>query len=407
MLTRRSSMVGATALAMPLNRAVAATGPTLRLGVLSDQSGPYRDNGGLGSAACVQQAVADFTATTPLPVEVVSADHGGKPDTGAGIVRRWYDEGVDAVLDYGNSAIALAGSALAEDRNKIALPCNAAAGDLTGSRCNANTVAWAYDTYMLANVLGSSLVKQGGDTWFFITADYVFGLTLEADTTRVVRAAGGKVLGSVKTPFPTVDFSSALLTAQSSGAKVVALANTSQETVNSVKQAREFGVANSGTKIATLLMLINDVHSLGLDTAQGLNFASTFYWDLNERTRSFSSRVAPHMEGRKPAMGQAGCYGAATHLMRAAAAMGVDAVKKSGVDAVRWMKAHETDDDAFGRCTVREDGRVLHTVYLCEVKRPDESKVPWDYYKILATVPPNQAWRPLAETGCKLVGARL
>jgi branched-chain amino acid transport system substrate-binding protein len=403
MLTRRSSLVGGATLIAGARHVSAAPVATLRLGVLSDQSGPYRDNGGQGSLVCVQQAVADFIAHTPLSVEVVSADHGGKPDVGLAIARRWYDEGVDAILDFQNSAIALGGSALAQERDKIALPCNAATTELTGRKCNANTICWAYDTYMLAKVVGGALVRAGGSTWFFLTADYAFGIALEADTSRFVQAAGGRVLGSIKTPFPSTDFSSALLTAQASGAKVIALANSSQDTVNSVKQAAEFQIAQSGTKIATLLTLINDVHSLGLETAQGLVLATVFYWDLNDRARAFSARVSPLMQGRKPAMGQAGCYGATTHLLRAAAAMGVDQVNKSGREAVVWMKAHETDDDAFGRCTIREDGRVLHTAYLCEVKKPQESKKPWDYYKVLATVPSDQAWRPLADGACPLV----
>ena len=403
MLTRRRSLIAGAALVGSARHASAAAPATLRLGVLSDQSGPYRDNGGLGSLVCVQQAVADFVAHTPLSVEVVSADHAGKPDVGLAIARKWYDEGVDAILDFQNSAIALGGSALAQERDKVALPCNAATTELTGSKCTPNTVCWAYDTYMLAKVVGGALVQAGGDTWFFLTADYAFGLALEADTAKFVKAAGGRVLGSIKTPFPNSDFSSALLAAQASGAKVIALANSSQDTVNSVKQAAEFQIAQSGTKIATLLTLINDVHALGLETAQGLVLATVFYWDLNDRARAFSARVSPQMQGRKPAMGQAGCYGAATHMLRAAAAMGVDQIKKSGRDAVSWMKAHETDDDALGRCTVREDGRVLHTAYLCEVKKPQESAKPWDYYKVLATVLPDQAWRPLAEGGCRLV----
>lgn len=403
MLTRRSSLIAGAALIAGPRPVAAAPASSLRIGVLSDQSGPYRDNGGQGSLACVQQAVADFIAHTPLAVEVVSADHAGKPDVGLAIARRWYDEGVDAILDFQNSAIALGGSAIAQERDKIALPCNAATTELTGSKCTANTICWAYDTYMLAKVVGGALVAAGGTTWFFLTADYAFGLALEADTSRFVQAAGGRVLGSIKTPFPSTDFSSALLTAQSSGAKVIALANSSQDTVNSVKQAAEFRIAQSGTKIATLLTLINDVHALGLETAQGLVLATVFYWDLNDRARAFSARVSPSMQGRKPAMGQAGCYGATTHLLRAAAAMGVDQVNRSGREAVRWMKAHETDDDAFGRCTIREDGRVLHTAYLCEVKKPQESVKPWDYYKVLATVPPEQAWRPLADGGCPIV----
>ncbi len=403
MLTRRNSIIGGTALAVSAGRVSAAQGPVLRLGVLSDQSGPYRDNGGLGSVACVNQAVSDFVAHTPLAVEVVSADHGGKADVALAIARKWYDEGVDAILDFQNSAIALGGVALAQERDRIALPCNAATTELTGSRCTPNSICWAYDTYMLAKVVGGALVGAGGKTWFFITADYAFGLALEADTARFVRAAGGQVLGSVKTPFPSSDFSSALLTAKASGAQVIGLANSSQDTVNSVKQAAEFQVAQSGTKIATLLTLINDIHSLGLEVAQGLVLATVFYWDLNDRSRAFSARVSPLMQGRKPAMGQAGCYGAATHLLRAAAAMGVSQVNKSGSDAVRWMKAHETDDDAFGRCQIREDGRVLHTAYLCEVKKPQESARPWDYYKILATVAPEDAWRPLADGGCQFV----
>ncbi len=374
----------------------------LKLGVLNDQSGPYRGNGGPGSVACVKQAVQEFASQHGLNVEVISADHQGKPDIGLGIARQWFDQGVDVAMDFQNSAIALAVAGLAREKDKIALPCNAGTAELTGKQCSPNTIHWAYDTYMLARTVGGATVKTGGDTWFFITADYAFGHALESSTTNFIKKAGGRVLGDINMPFPSNDFSSALLRAQMSGAKVIGFANAGTDTVNCIKQAAEFGISQHNTKMAALLLMINDVHALGLNTAHGLLLANVFYWDLNDRTRAFAKRVQTSV-GAMPTMSQAACYGAALHYMKAAAEMGVADIKKSGRAAVARMKAMPVDDEPFGRCRIRDDGRVLHTAYLFEVKKPDESTKPWDYYKLVATVPPDEAWRPLADGGCPFV----
>ena len=277
--------------------------------------------------------------------------------------------------------------------------------DLTGPQCAPTTVHWTMDTWALANSTGGALVKAGGTSWFFVTADYAFGLALERDTTAFVKQAGGTVVGSVKAPFPTSDFSSFLLQGQSSGAKVIGLCNAGSDTVNSIKQAGEFGLTQAGIKLAGLLVFISDVHALGLQTAQGLNLTESFYWDLNDRTRAFTSRVIKKTDGYHPGMGQAGCYGGTMHYLKAVAAMGVAAAKKSGTDVVNKMKSMPTDDDAFGAGSIREDGRALHPTYLFEVKTPAESKAPWDYYKLVATTPMDKAFRPLNQGGCPMVHA--
>jgi branched-chain amino acid transport system substrate-binding protein len=375
---------------------------TIRIGVITDMSGLYRDTTGPGSVALTQQAVQDF-GSRGFNVEVLQADHQNKPDVGANLARQWFDQGVDAIVDLPTSSVALAVNQIAREKNKVHLNSGAATSDLTGAQCSPNTVHWTYDTYMLAKSTGAAVVRTGGDSWFFITADYAFGHALERDTANFVRAQGGQVLGSVRYPFPaTTDFSAFLLQARASRAKVLGFANASTDTVNCIKGAREFGL-HRAMKFAALLMGVVDIKSLGLDAGQGLLLTESFYWDLNDRTRALTHRVRAKNEGRPPAMVPAGCYGAVLHYLKAVAEMGVAAAKASGVDAVNRMKAMPCDDDAFGPGHIRPDGRKIHPGYLFQVKTPSESRDPWDLYKVVATTPGEEAFRPLAEGGCPLV----
>jgi branched-chain amino acid transport system substrate-binding protein len=379
---------------------------TIKIGVLTDMSGPYRDINGPVTVACTRLAVQEFGARG-FGVEVVVADHQNRPDVALNIARQWYDrEGVDMVLSLAASSVALAVAELTREKNKVAIATSTATSDMTGRACTPNTLHWAYDTYMLSKSTGGATVRAGGDTWFFITADYAFGHSLERDTTSFVQAAGGQVVGSVRTPFPgTTDFSSYLLQAQASRANVIGLANAGTDTVNSIKQAAEFGLTRRGIKIASMLMFLPDVHSLGLQTAQGLVCTESFYWDLNERTRAFSQRVGA-LAGPVPlGMSHAGDYSAVLHYLKAVADLGVRAAKASGADTVARMKAMPTDDDAFGAGTIRADGRKLHPAFLFEVKKPEESRGPFDYYKLLQTTPGDEAFRPLGEGGCPLIRA--
>ena len=407
MLTdRRGLLTGAAALGVsPLlgRGARAQQGATLKIGVLNDQSGVYRDISGPTSVACVRQAVQD-AGSRGFQVEVLSADHQNKPDVGSNIARQWIDrDGVDVIVDVPNSAVALAVNGVVREKNKVYLNSTAATADLTGPQCSPNTVHWTYDTWMLARSTGGAMVKAGGDSWFFLTADYAFGHALERDTTAFIKAQNGRVVGAVRHPLSSTDFSSFLVQAQASRAKVIGLANAGTDTVNAVKQAAEFGLTRRGTKLAVLLMFINDVHGLGLQAAQGLVCTETFYWDLNDRTRAFTAKVKPHLAGNMPAMSHAGCYAAVLHYLKAAGDMGVAQAKASGAEAVARMKAMPTDDDCFGAGSIRADGRKIHPSYLFEVKTPAESKAPWDYYKLLQTTPAEEAFRPLAEGGCPLV----
>jgi branched-chain amino acid transport system substrate-binding protein len=405
-LTRRgfvAASVGTTLMpALPrLSRAQAAN--TIRIGVLNDQSGSYRDISGPYGIQCTQQAVQEF-GNKGFNVEVVTADHQNKPDVGANIARQWYDQGVDLIIDVPTSSVGLAVNNVAKEKNKPYINTGSATSDLTGAQCTPVTIHWMYDTYMLAKSTGGAMVKAGGDSWFFITADYAFGHALERDTTNFVKAAGGKVLGSVKYPFPsTTDFSSFLLQARSSRPKVIGLANAGADTINSIKQAAEFGLMKSGTKLAALLMFLPDVHALGLETAQGLVLTESFYWDLNDRTRAVTERLKPRLKDVKPNMASIANYSCTLHYLKTVADMGVAAAKGSGVDVVNRMKAMPTDDDAFGPGKIRVDGRKLCPSYLFEVKTPAESKAPWDYYKLLQTTPADEAFRPLNEGGCSLV----
>ena len=403
MLTRRS-VLGTAALATVAARAGAQPKQTIRIGVLGDESGAYRDVGGPGSLACVRQAVKEFSAGNPMPVEVLVADHQNRPDLGVSIARQWFAEGVDVLMDIQGSAIALAVSGLAQEQDKAMMACNVGTAEITGKGCTRNSIHWGYDSYMMARAVGGALAQAGGDSWFFIRADYVAGRSLQDDATRFVERAGGKVLGSVAMPFPSQDFSSAILQAQATRAKVVGLANAGSDLVNCVKQAAEFGLTSSGVKLAALNMFITNIHGLGLEAAHGLVVGNTFYWDRDDRTRDFSGRVSAAMPfGGKPNMSQAACYSATRHYLQACASLGVAQAKASGRRVVELMKATPVRDDVLGTATIREDGTVLSPSYLYEVKRPEESKYPWDYYKLLATIPAEDAWRPMAEGGCPFI----
>jgi branched-chain amino acid transport system substrate-binding protein len=400
-LGRRTLLAGTAAATMaPRAR---AQGATIKIGVLNDMSGPYRDTGGPLSIACTRQAAKEF-AGKGFTIEVVNADHQNKPDLGASIARRWIDEeGVDMIVDVPTSSVALAVNSVVREKNKVYLNSGAGTIDLTGAQCSPNTVHWTYDVYMLAKSTGGAMVKSGGDSWFFVTADYVFGQQLASEAMIFIKAAGGKVLGETRYPFPaTSDFSSFLLQAQSSGAKVLGLANAGADTINCIKQATEFGLPPK-MKLAALLMFISDVHGLGLQTAQGLILTESFYWNLNDRTRAFSDRMKAVFPDARPDMDQAGCYAATLYYLKAVAAMGVPAAKADGRAVVDKMKAMPCDDDAFGHGSIRVDGRALFPSYLFQVKSPSESKGPWDYYNLLATTPGEEAYRPLSEGGCPLV----
>ena len=338
-------------------------------------------------------------------MEIVVADHQNKPDIGATIARQWFDrDGVDAIVDVPTSSVALAINSICREKNKVFLNSGAGTSDLTGVQCSPNTVHWTYDTYMLAKSTAGNMVKQGGDTWFFITADYAFGQTLQRDATKIIEASGGKVVGSIAYPFPgTTDFSSLLIQAQASGAKVLGMANAGADTINTIKQAQEFGISQN-MKIAALLMQSTVVHSLGLPEAQGLRYSESYYWDLNDRTRAFNDRVKNKTpNGIWPNMTQVGDYAATLHYLKAVADMGVAAAKADGRAVVDRMKAMPTDDDCFGQGRIRADGRKIHPSYLFEAKKPSESKHAWDVSKVIATTPIDEAFRPLNEGGCPLV----
>ena len=406
-MRRRTLLTGAAAIAAAATLAprASAQSKVIRIGVLTDLAGLYQDIVGPVAVEAARLAVDDWgLAAKGYTVEVLVADHQNKPDVGAGLARQWYDrDGVDVIVEGGSSGVALAVSNVAKEKNKVYLTSGPASSDLTGKSCNANTVHWAYDTYMLGRSTGGALVGAGGDSWFFITADYAFGHALQRDVSSFVTAAGGKVLGSIATPFPaTTDFSSFLLQAQASGAKVIGLANAGGDTINCIKQAREFGIKQT---LGGLLVFISDIHSLGLDVAQGLACTESFYWDLNDRTRAFSARLRKRVPERRAGMAQAGPYSAVTHYLKAVDAMGVAEIKKDGAATIARLKAMPTDDDCFGPGRIRQDGRKLHPSYLFKVKKPSESKGPWDYYNVLATTPTEDAFRPMKDGGCSLVTA--
>jgi len=376
----------------------------VKIGVLNDMSSLYADIGGPNAVVAVKMAVEDSGLLAKgWKIDVISGDHQNKPDVGVNIARQWIDtEKVDAIADTPNSGVALAVNNIVKEKNAVLLNNGAATADLTGKACTPNTISYSYDTYMLANGTGKALTKAGGDSWFFLTADYAFGAALERDTSAVVTANGGKVLGGVKHPLNTSDFSSFLLQAQSSKAKVIGLANAGGDTTNSIKQAAEFGIVQGGQKLAALLLFINDVHSLGLKTAQGLTFTESFYWDLNDGTRAWSKRFAERANNHAmPSMTQAGNYAAVLHYLKALDALGGN--PHDGAKVVAKMKEIPTDDPLFGKGPLRIDGRRIIPAYLFEVKKPEESKYPWDYYKLIATISPEDAARPLSESECPLV----
>ncbi len=403
MIDRRALLGTAAASGLLLPSRARAQARTVKLGVLNDQSGPYRDIGGQYGVAAVKQAVAEFGAD--FKVEVVSADHQNKPDVAIGIVRQWFDrDGVDIVIDVPTSSVALAVNSVCKEKNKAYINTGAATGDLTGVQCTPCTIHWSYDTYMLAKSTGAAMVKAGGNSWYFVTADYVFGQQLQRDTSGFVTAAGGKVAGASPYPFPgTTDFSSFLISAQASGANVLGLANAGADTINCIKQAAEFGLTRK-MKVAALLMFINDVHGLGLEAAQGLFLTESFYWDMNDRTRAFTKRFQSFVPGLCPNMANAGNYAGALHFLKAVKALGADKAG-DGATVVAKMKSMPAEDDAFGTTTIRPDGLAQVPSYLFEVKKPSESKYPWDYFKTVATTPANEAFRPMAEGGCALVKA--
>ena len=389
--------------------AVLACGPAnaqqvnVKIGVLSDMSSLYADIGGPGSVAAAKMAIADFTKDNPnVKVEMIVGDHQNKPDIGSQIANQWYDvDKVDMIIDVPNSGVALAVSQVANQKNKVFIVSGAAASDLTGPKCNANTIHWTYDTWMLANGTGTAIVKTGGGTWFFLTSDYAFGHALERDTIAAVERAGGKVLGKVRHPLNTNDFSSFLLQAQSSKAKVIGLANAGGDTINSIKQAAEFGIVKGGQSLAGLLVFASDVAALGLPTAQGLVLTETWYWDMNDTNRAWTKRWQQERQGKWPTMIHAGVYAGVLHYLKTAVALKGNV--GDGKAVVAQMKSMPTDDPLFGKGAIRPDGRKIHPAYLLEVKKPEELKHPGDFYKIRATIPADEAFRPLKEGSCPLV----
>jgi branched-chain amino acid transport system substrate-binding protein len=393
-----------SALTLAAGNLAVAQDKNIKIGSLSDQSGLYADLGGPGSTLAAQMAVEDSGLSAKgWKIDVISGDHQNKPDVGTAVARQWFDvDKVDVIVDVPNSGVALAVNNVIKEKNGVFINSGAATSDLTNAQCSPNTVHWTYDTYMLAHSTGQALVKAGGDSWFFLTADYAFGAALERDTTAVILANGGKVVGGVKHPLNTSDFSSFLLQAQSSKAKIIGLANAGGDTTNSIKQAAEFGIVKGGQKLAALLLFITDVKAIGLDTAQGLNFTETFYWDMNDETRAFSKKFAARMKnGAPPTMVQAGVYSGLIHYFKALEALGGN--PHDGIKVVDKMKSMPTDDPLFGKGEIEPNGRTIHSAYLFEVKKPSESKAPWDLYKLVGTVPGDQAFTPLDKSTCALL----
>ena len=392
----------ALAAAASLTSAAQAEDLTVKIGVLNDMSSLYADIGGQGSVIAAKMAVEDFNpAAHGMKVEIISADHLNKPDVGATIARQWFDvDHVDAIVDVPTSSVALAVNEVVREKNKVFLVSGAAISDLTGPKCSPNTVHWTYDTWMLAHGTAGALVKTGGDTWFFLTSDYAFGHALERDATAVVLANGGRVLGAVAHPLNTQDFSSFLLQAQASKAKIIGLANAGGDTDNAIKQGAEFGITAGGQQFAGLLVFITDVQALGLKVAQGLVLTETWYWDMTDANRAWTKRWQVERPGKFPAMTVAGVYAATLHYLKAVAAL------KSATDGkavVAKMKDLPTDDPLFGKGYIRADGRKIHPAYLFEVKKPEESKYPGDDYKLRATIPAEEAFRPMKDDNCPMV----
>jgi len=393
----------AFALAALMTTAAHAQNPIpVKIGVLTDMSSLYADDTGPGSVAAARLAIHDFNpAAHGMKVDLVSADHQNKPDLGASIARQWYDvDHVDAIVDVPNSAVALAVNDVTRQKNKVFLVSGAATSDLTGPKCSPNTVHWAYDTWMLANGTGKSIVKTGGKTWFFLTADYAFGHALERDTTAVVVANGGQVVGHVNVPLNNQDFSSFLLQAQASKAQIIGLANAGGDTINAIKQGAEFGITKGGQHFAGLLIFIADIQALGLQASQGLILTEPFYWDMNAGTRAWTKRWQAERPGKFPTTVQAGVYSATLHYLKAVAALKSAADGKAVVDQ---MKKMPSDDPLFGKGEVRADGRAIHPAYLFQVKTPAESKYPGDDYILKATIPASEAFRPMKDDHCPLL----
>jgi len=397
---RTLALTAALVLAAAVAHAQVSDG-VVKIGVMNDQSGTYADLAGPGSVVAARMAIEDSGAAKKgLKVEVLVADHQNKPDVGSSIARQWYDaDKVDLIVDVPTSSVVLAVNQVAREKNKALIVSTGATSDLTGPACSPNALHWTYDTWSLANGTGQAIVKTGGDTWFFLTADYKFGHDLERDTEAVVVKNGGKVVGKVRHPFPTADFSSFLLQAQASKAKIIGLANAGADTTNAIKQGAEFGIVRGGQQFAGLLVFLTDVHALGLEKAQGLLLTESFYWDLNDQTRAFSKRFAERHRGAMPTMAQAGVYSAVLHYLKAVEALKSD----EGPKVIARMKDMPTDDPIFGKGRVRPDGRKIHPMYLFEVKKPSESKGAWDYYKVRSTIPIDQAFRPMDQGNCPLV----
>jgi len=403
-LTRRTLLATTAAAAVPLHRARAQSKPVIRIGVMNDMSGPYRDVNGPTGVACAKQAVQEFAAGT-FDVEVLSADHQNKPDVAVSLAKEWCDQrGVDVIIDVAATSCALALASVCKEKNKVLIPTSTASSDITGSACTPNSIHWVFDTYMEAKSTGGAMVKAGGDTWYFITPNYAFGAATQRDTTRFVEAGGGKVLGAQIYPFPeTTDYSAFLVKAQASGAKILGICGAGADLINIVKQAHEFGLTKK-MNIAAMVAYTTDIHSIGIEMAAGTRLTETYYWDLNDRTRAFHKRIQPKITLR-PNMAQAGDYSCTLHYLKAVTDLGAAAAKKDGAATVARMKAMPTDDDCFGKGKIREDGRKIHPAYLFEVKKPSESKGEWDLYKLIGTTPAEEAFRPLSDNACPMVKA--
>ena len=375
----------------------------VRVGVLNDISGLFQDTNGMGSVEAARMAVDDFNGGGKnIKVEIVFADHQNKADVGAAIARKWLDvDGVDAIVDVPNSAVGLTINSLLRDTRMTFLASSTASSDLTGKACSPNTIQWVNDVWATGNATAAAMMGRGGDSWYFLTVNFALGQGIEAEASKYIEGHGGKVLGSSKHPLNTSDFASLLLQAQGSKAKVIGLANAGGDTVNAVKQAAEFGIQQGGQSIVAFLVFVNDVHGMGLKVAQGLQLLEAFYWDMNDDTRAFARRFAarPGMNGKMPSANQAGVYASTLAYLNAVASAGSDDAK----DVVPQMKTFSGKDKLFGDVTIRQDGRVVHPMYLFEVKKPDESKYPYDYYKLVSTIPADRAFRPVAEGGCPLV----
>jgi len=403
-LARRSLLAAASAAALPIRRSRAQARPVIRIGVMNDMSGPYRDVNGPTGVICAKQAVQEFAAGA-FDVDVLSADHQNKPDVAVSLAREWFDQrGVDIIIDVAATSCALALASICREKNKVLIPTSTASSDVTGKACTPNSIHWVFDTYMEAKSTGGAMVKAGGDTWYFITPNYAFGEATQRDTTRFVEAGGGKVLGGQLYPFPeTTDYSAFLVKAQASGAKILGICGAGADLINIIKQAHEFGLSRS-MNLAALVAYTTDIRSIGIEMAAGTRLSETYYWDLNERTRSFQKRIQPKV-ALWPNMAQAGDYSCTLHYLKTVADMGAAAAKANGAATVARMKAMPTDDDCFGPGKIREDGRKIHPVYLFEVKQPSESKGEWDLYKLIGTTPADEAFRPLSDNACPMVKA--